>query len=112
MAKTPMFNINGVASQLLTFIFFLCQILRPDPVTSQSLIPDNVKVTVFVGTHADAVLGKTPWGEIAEQLGEYEIIKEHDKKHIPPGKERLRKVLEASGPTLILMDEILFYVKC
>ncbi len=70
----------------------------------------NAKVAVFVGTHADAVSGKTPWGEVAEQLGKYEIIKEHDKKRIAPGKERLREILEASGPTLILMDEILEYI--
>jgi len=76
----------------------------------QSLISDDAKVAVFVGTHADAVSGKTPWGEIAEQLGKYEIIKEHDRKRIAPGKERLRQILEASGPTLILMDEILEYI--
>ena len=70
----------------------------------------NAKVAVFVGTQADAVSGKTPWGEIAEQLGQYEIIKEHDKKRIAPGKEKLRQILEASGPTLILMDEILEYI--
>src|SRR3990172_2706855 len=69
----------------------------------------NAKVAVFVGTQADAVSGKTPWGEIAEQLEQYETIKEHDKKRIAPGKERLRKILEAS-PTLILMDEILEYI--
>ncbi|MGH7799467.1 MAG: ATP-binding protein [Thermodesulfobacteriota bacterium] len=70
----------------------------------------NAKVAVFVGTHADAVLGKTPWGEIAEQLGVYEIIKEHDKKRIAPGKQILRKIFQVSGPTLILMDEILEYI--
>ncbi|GFP20287.1 hypothetical protein HKBW3S03_01789, partial [Candidatus Hakubella thermalkaliphila] len=42
--------------------------------------------------------------------GQYEIIKEHDKKRIAPGKEKLRQILEASGPTLILMDEILEYI--
>jgi len=70
----------------------------------------QAKVAIFVGTHADAVSGKTPWGEIASQLGQYETIKEHDKKRIAPGKERLRKILEAAGPTLILMDEILEYI--
>ncbi|MDI6886240.1 MAG: DUF499 domain-containing protein [archaeon] len=70
----------------------------------------EAKVAVFVGTHADAISGKTPWGEIAEQLDCYEIIKEHDKKRIAPGKEKLRQILEASGPTLILMDEILEYI--
>jgi len=70
----------------------------------------TAKVAVFVGTHADAVSGKTPWGEIASQLGQYEVIKDHDKKRIAPGKGKFRQVLEASGPTLILMDEILEYI--
>lgn len=80
------------------------------PVVSE--LPDsaNAKVAAFIGTHADAISGKTPWGEIAEQLSGYEIIKEHDKKRISPGKERLRQIFEASGPTLILMDEILEYI--
>ena len=72
--------------------------------------PAGAKVAVFVGTHADAVSGKTPWGEIAFQLGQYDFVKEHDKKRISPGKEVLKKVLHAAGPTLILIDELLEYI--
>ncbi len=79
------------------------------PIASE--LPEiKAKVAVFVGTHADAVSGKTPWGEIASQLGQYEVIKDHDKKRIAPGKGKFREVLEATGPTLILMDEILEYI--
>ncbi len=70
----------------------------------------QAKVAVFVGTHADAVKGRTPWGEIAHQLGQYAVVEEHDKKRIAPGKERLHQILDAAGPTLILMDEILEYI--
>jgi len=70
----------------------------------------KAKVVVFVGTHADPLQGKTPWGELAHQLGQYSVLEEHDKKRIAPGKEKIRKVLSASGPTLILMDEILEYI--
>jgi hypothetical protein len=80
------------------------------PSVSELLKAKSAKVAAFVGTHADAVSGKTPWGEIAEQLGKYEVIKEHDKKRIAPGKEKLRQIFEASGPTLILMDEVLEYI--
>jgi len=80
------------------------------PVASKLANVHNAKVAVFVGTHADALSGKTPWGEIAEQLGQYEVVKEHDQKRIAPGKETFRKVLENAGPTLILMDELLEYV--
>ena len=72
--------------------------------------PAGAKVAVFVGTHADAVSGKTPWGEIAFQLGQYDFVKEHDKKRISPGKQVLKKVLHAAGPTLILIDELLEYI--
>jgi len=70
----------------------------------------QAKVAVFVGTHADVVYGKTPWGEIAYQLGCYEIIKEHDQRRIAPGKERIYKIFEKSGAALILIDEILEYI--
>ena len=70
----------------------------------------QAKVAAFVGTHADAVQGRTPWGEIAYQLGQYPIVEEHDKKRISPGKERLHQILDTTGPTLILMDELLEYI--
>jgi hypothetical protein len=80
------------------------------PIGSELPEMKTAKVTVFVGTHADAVSGKTPWGEIASQLGQYDVIKDHDKKRIAPGKAKLRQVLEAAGPTLILIDELLEYI--
>jgi len=73
-------------------------------------LPKDTKVACFVGTHADPLKGKTPWGSIAHQLGCYNLVKEHDKKRVAPGKEVLARVFEASGPTLILVDELLEYV--
>lgn len=70
----------------------------------------GARVAAFVGTAADPVKGKTPWGEIAFQLGCYEIIKEHDVRRVAPGKERLKEILKRSGPTLILIDELLQYI--
>ncbi len=72
-------------------------------------IPPDTKVSCFVGTHADPLKGKTPWGSIAHQLGCYDLIKEHDKKRVAPGKEVLSRIFEASGPALILIDELLEY---
>jgi|FLYL01.1.fsa_nt_gi hypothetical protein len=68
----------------------------------------QVRVVHFVGTAADPVRGKTPWGEMAEQLGHYELLKEHDQKRRAPGKDLLHKLLK-DEPTLILMDEIAEY---
>ena len=78
-------------------------------------------VAVFVGTEFDLLDGrggkgeptrKTPWGEIAWQLGGkagYETIRKHDEAGEPPAGDALKAMLP-KGPTLILMDELLNYV--
>lgn len=68
----------------------------------------KTRVAAFVGTAADALQGRTPWGELAEQLGQYAEFKEHDRKRRSPGKDKLHKLL-GGAPTLILMDEIAEY---
>ena len=70
----------------------------------------KTNVAVFVGTVPDPLKGKTPWGEIAEQLGVYELVKEHDLKRITPGREIVEEMLDKCKPLLILMDEIAEYV--
>ncbi|HAW50200.1 TPA: ATPase [bacterium] len=70
--------------------------------------PKNAKVVVFVGTQLDPLGGKTPWGEIAHQLGVYKRVEEHDEKRRSPGKEILNEIL-GDAPVLILMDEIVEY---
>ncbi len=66
------------------------------------------RVAAFVGTAADPLKGRTPWGEIAYQLDRYELIQEHDQRRRAPGKELLHQIL-GDEPTLILMDEIASY---
>jgi len=70
----------------------------------------GARVAAFVGTAADPVKGRTPWGEIAYQLGCYEVVEEHDTRRVAPGKDRLKEILQRSGPTLILIDELLQYI--
>lgn len=70
----------------------------------------RVRVAAFVGTAADPVKGKTPWGEIAHQLGCYEVVRDHDVRRVAPGKERIKEILQKSGPALILIDELLEYI--
>ncbi len=80
-------------------------------------------VAAFVGTEFDSISGrggndgtplrKTPWGEIAFQLGgveAFEVVKEHDKQGLAPGSEVIRKFLPKDKPILILMDELMNYV--
>ncbi len=78
-------------------------------------------VAVFVGTEFDAISGrhaageptrKTPWGEIAWQLGGeplFDKVAQHDSQGVAPAGDVIREMLPA-GPTLILMDELLNYI--
>jgi len=70
----------------------------------------KARVACFVGTQADPIRGRTPWGELAHQLGAYELVKEHDERRVSPGKQLLSQVLNKKRSTLILVDEILEYV--
>ena len=86
-----------------------------------SEIPKS-EVAVFVGTAFDFVKGrrgkneptrKTPWGEIAWQLGgakAFKIVEEHDAKKTAPGKDVIRMILPEDKPALILMDEVLNFM--
>src|SRR5438093_7375735 len=78
---------------------------------------------VFVGTEFDSIQGrggddgtplrKTPWGEIAFQLGgekAFAVVAEHEKQFIEPKGDVIRAFLPKDKPCLILMDEIINYV--
>ncbi|MDH6098621.1 DUF499 domain-containing protein [Anabaenopsis sp. FSS-46] len=80
-------------------------------------------VAVFVGTEFDSINGrggqdgtplrKTPWGEIAYQLGgeaALAILAEHEREFIEPKGDVIKQFLPKDQPCLILMDEILNYV--
>ena len=69
----------------------------------------KINLAIFVGTVPDPLKGKTPWGEIAEQLGLYELVEEHDKRRITPGREIIEKIIEERKPLLILIDELAEY---
>lgn len=78
---------------------------------------------VFVGTEFDSLTGRggndgtplrrTPWGEIAFQLGGEEgfaVVAKHDAEGIAPSTEVIRSFLPQGKPALILMDELLNYL--
>ena len=79
-------------------------------------------VAVFVGTEFDSINGrggqdgtplrKTPWGEIAYQLGgesALAILAQHEGEFIEPKGDVIKQFLPKDRPCLILMDEILNY---
>jgi len=79
------------------------------------------RVAVFVGTEFEAVTGrgggdeplrKTPWGEIAWQLGGakgFEVVAQHDARGIAPAGDALRELF-GKEPALILIDELMNYI--
>jgi hypothetical protein len=79
-------------------------------------------VAVFMGKEFDSLQGrgggsepvrKTPWGEIAWQLGgvkSFAVIEQHEREFIEPKGDAIRAMLPKDRPVLILMDEIISYV--
>jgi len=78
---------------------------------------------VFVGTEFDTLRGrggydgtplrKTPWGEIAYQLGgekSFAPIAEHDRQMIAPAGDVIRSFLPKNKPCLILIDELVNFI--
>lgn len=56
----------------------------------------------------------TLWGELAWQLGgaeAYTLVKDADQNGTSPGKNVLRDLLEKYGPCVILMDELVAYMR-
>jgi predicted AAA+ superfamily ATPase len=76
----------------------------------------TANVACLVGTALDATSARTFWGEMAYQLDGgkegalYSLIAKNDERKIAPGTDLLGRLLEASGPTLIMLDEILVYL--
>lgn len=57
---------------------------------------------------------KTLWGELAWQLGGAEgfaMVKDADANGTSPGKDVLRQLLEAYAPCVVLMDELVAYIR-
>jgi predicted AAA+ superfamily ATPase len=57
---------------------------------------------------------KTLWGELAWQLGGgdgFALVKEADANGTSPGKDVLRQLLETYAPCVVLMDELVAYIR-
>jgi hypothetical protein len=83
----------------------------------------NAATAIFVGTEFDSISGrggndgtpvrKTPWGEIAFQIGReegFKLVEEHEKALTAPGGDVIERMLPKDKPTLILFDELMNYV--
>lgn len=86
-------------------------------------IPINAKVSVLVGTYLSTTDSdetkqgdplNTLWGKMAEQLGgqdAYDFIRDAALKGISPGGKQLDDLFEYVGPSVILIDELVAYVR-
>lgn len=135
MASSPVINLTtqfgGGKTHALTLLYHLAKngkaankwtgvkdILSKAGLSSVPL----ADVAVFVGTEFDSVTGrgapgeplrKTPWGEIAWQVGGaagFSIVAEHDAQMRRPGKDIVRRIVPEGKPLLILLDEVLNYL--
>ncbi len=134
---SPVFNMTtqfgGGKTHALTLLYHLAkqgsaaqawhgipQILSKAGVKS---IPDDCTVAVFVGTEFDSVTGrggtdgtplrKTPWGELAFQLGgaeAFNAVEAHDREFVEPKGDVIQAFIPKNRPCLILLDEIINYV--
>lgn len=86
-------------------------------------VPAGCAVACFAGTEFDSLTGrggedgtplrKTPWGEIAFQLGgdkAFSVVASHDEQFTEPKGDVIDAFLPKGQPCLILMDEIINYV--
>jgi hypothetical protein len=84
--------------------------------------PGQVRIAVFDGEKFD-VTGRvingqhaqTLWGNLAAQLGCYDLVSYHDQNRISPGGDVIAQMLgkgsENPQPILILLDEVLKYLE-
>jgi len=73
----------------------------------------KASVAALVGTALNVNHDRTLWGEMAWQLGGdrlYRMVATDDEKKTAPGTKLLGKLLEAAGPCVILIDEVLVYL--
>ncbi|MBW7864504.1 MAG: ATP-binding protein [Candidatus Hydrogenedentes bacterium] len=81
------------------------------------------RTAVFVGTEFDAIQGRggedgtplrrTPWGEIAWQLGghdAFQVVARHDAEGVSPGGDVIQELIPRGQPCLILMDELMNFI--
>ncbi len=78
---------------------------------------------IFVGTELDSLTGRggddgtphrrTPWGDLAFQIGKaegFKLLEKHDVEGVAPGGDVIEKLLPKDKPTLLLLDELMNYV--
>lgn len=128
--KTPFGGGKSHVSAALYHILRNSKILENHPKIKEFLkengfekIP-NASISVLVGTDLDiakpmSIPGvdhkiNTLWGLMAYQLGKedgYNIVKESDVLSVSPGASTLVDILDRFGPSVIIIDELILYIR-
>jgi hypothetical protein len=83
--------------------------------------PGPTLVAVFDGEKFDARDGlktangrviRTMWGMLADQIGAFDVVANHDADMVSPGGDKISEMLKKPGkPVLLLLDEVLKYME-
>ena len=82
--------------------------------TANVAVLDGVKLSPSQPRQYDGVTVNTLWGELAYQLlrkDGYTLVADSDKDGTSPGKEVLAKLIGKAAPCIILIDELLAFVR-
>lgn len=85
-----------------------------DPPKARIAVLDGNNLAPGAPRKRGKVSVRTLWGELAWQLGGeagYEEVKEADSSGTSPGKEALVQLLSACAPCVLLMDELVAYIR-
>jgi len=75
---------------------------------------DGIKLSPSQPQQHDNIVANTLWGELAWQLlGEegYALVADSDADGTSPGKEVLRQLFDKAGPCVILIDELVAFIR-
>ena len=106
---------SGVPSSQLQGIPSILKAAKVDEVPKTNLaVLDGNALAPGSARKRDKQSVRTLWGELAWQLGReagYDLVKEADTTGTSPGKEILAQLLAAHAPCVILMDELVGYIR-
>ena len=121
---------GGKTHTMLALFHLLGQEARVDQMEGvESIIRDaqvsklpHARLAVIVGTNlnpsetrqVNGIMVGTLWGDIAAQLGGqkgYAIVRTADEKSVAPGANDLVTIFNQFGPAVILIDELIAYVR-
>ncbi|WP_349779210.1 DUF499 domain-containing protein [Xanthomonas sp. WHRI 7065] len=82
--------------------------------TARVVVLDGVKLSPSQPRHVDGHTLRTLWGELAWQLGgaeAYLALADADATGTNPGKDLLAELIRKAGPCVILIDELVAYIR-